>query len=196
MYGRSLLPIAILITPAIVSGYGERTEMSSPTEKTGQETLTVEMKSTSQKVQRVIGTVRISQRATGVVIEPALTGLEPGLHGFHIHAGNRCGSGRTEDSYTATPSLEPAKEAGEHWDPGFKGNHEGPWQHGHRGDLPNLYVNPDGKAITPVYAPRVTRKDFENRALVLHAQRDTYTNGEDSAGGSGNAIACGVPESG
>lgn len=197
--GASLLPAVILFTPTMVSGYGERTEMNSPTEETGQKALTVEMKSTSadqQGQQEVIGTVRISQRATGVVIEPALKGLEPGLHGFHIHEGDSCESGRTEDTDTASPSREPAKEAGEHWDPGFKGNHAGPWAQGHTGDLPNLYVDPDGKAITPVYAPRVSSNDFENRALVLHARRDSYSDEEDSAGGSGDAIACGVLDPG
>lgn len=117
---RASLPTVILFMPAMVSGYGERTEMNSPTEKTGQKALTVEMKSTSayqQDQQEVIGTVRISQRATGV-------------------------------------------------------------------------------AITPVYAPQVSSKDFENRALVLHARRDNYTDEEDSAGGSGDAIACGVLDPG
>ncbi|MEP1213959.1 MAG: hypothetical protein ABJM11_07530 [Marinobacter sp.] len=41
----SLLPAVILFTPATVSGYGERTEMNSPTEKTGQKALTVELQS-------------------------------------------------------------------------------------------------------------------------------------------------------
>lgn len=195
----SLLLAVMFLIPAVVNGYGERTEMSSPTEKTGQKALTVEMKSTSadrQDQQEVIGTIRISQRASGVVIEPALKGLEPGLHGFHIHEGDSCASSRVADGDTESPSRKPAKEAGEHWDPGVKGNHDGPWQHGHRGDLPNLYVNPDGKALLPVYAPRVSSSDFEGRALVIHAQRDSYSDEEDSAGGSGDAIACGVPDPG
>lgn len=193
--GASLL----LFTPALVSGYGERTEMSSPIEKTEQKALTIEMESTSpdQEVeQEVLGTVRISQRASGVVIQPALKGLKPGLHGFHLHEGDSCSSGRVGGDDTESPSRKPAKEAGKHWDPGLKGNHEGPWQHGHRGDLPNLYVNPDGEAIMPVYAPRVSSRDFEGRALVIHAQRDNYTDEEDATGGSGDAIACGVPAPG
>ncbi|MEP1213958.1 MAG: superoxide dismutase family protein [Marinobacter sp.] len=144
----------------------------------------------------MLGTVRISQRASGVVIQPALEGLKPGLHGFHIHEGGSCASGRVGGDDTESPSRKPSKEAGEHWDPGLKGNHEGPWQHEHRGDLPNLYVNPDGEALLPVYAPRVSSKDFENRALVIHARRDSYSDEEGSAGGSGDAIACGVPDPG
>lgn len=188
----TLLLVVMSLTPTIAVAYGKRTEMSSPTEKTGEKALTVKMESTSSDQQKVMGTVRITQRASGVVIEAALKGLKPGLHGFHIHEGDSCQSGETEDADTASPSREPAKEAGDHWDPGIKGNHEGPWQHGHRGDLPNLYVGPDGKAGMPIYAPRVSSQDFENRALVLHAHRDSYSEESDSTGGSGDAVACGV----
>ncbi len=183
---------AVFLVPTTVVAYGEPTEMSSPSEKTGEKALIVEMKSTAPNNQEVVGTVRISQRATGVVIKPAMKGLEPGLHGFHLHEGDSCQSGRTEGGDTASPSREPAKEAGAHWDPGLKGNHEGPWKHGHRGDLPNLYVNQDGEAVTPVYAPRMPSRDFKNRALVVHAQRDNYSGEPDSSGGSGEAIACGI----
>lgn len=192
----ALLLVAVGFIPVLTSAEDEGTVITSPMEKTGQATVTIELSSTSGNQDKVIGTVRISQRATGVVIEPALLGLEPGLHGFHIHEGGSCESGWIEDPATASHSREPAKAAGEHWDPGFKGNHAGPWRHGHRGDLPNLYVDPEGKAVTPVYAPRLSSQDFGNRALVLHARRDSYSDQQDSAGGSGDAIACGVLDPG
>jgi len=185
------LPIAFSM-PTIVAAYGEPTEMHSPSEETGKEALIVDMETTAPDSEEVIGTVRISQRATGVVIKPALKGLEPGLHGLHLHEDNSCKSGRSQNGETESPSREPAKEAGAIWDPGFKGNHEGPWGHGHRGALPNLYVDSNGRATTPVYAPRVSSRDFKDRALVLHAERDTYSGEPDSSGGSGDAVACGV----
>lgn len=181
----------VLLFPAITVAYGERTALSSPSEETEQKALSIKMESAASDSQEVVGTIRITQRATGVVIEPALKGLTPGLHGLHLHEGDSCQPGPSEDTESAN-SPEPAKEAGDHWDPGLTGNHAGPWEHGHRGDLPNLYVNPDGEAITPVYAPRVTSQDFENRALVLHARRDNYSDEPDSSGGSGKAVACGV----
>lgn len=90
----TVLLVVMFLPPAMTVAYGKRSEMDSPTEKTGQKTLTVDMKSTAPGQQEVIGVVRISQRASGVVIEPALKGLKPGLHGFHIHE---------EDSYSDDP---------------------------------------------------------------------------------------------
>lgn len=182
------------LAPAITLAYGERTETGSPVEKTGEETLRIEMTSSSSRETEVVGVIRVSQRATGVVIEPALEGLEPGMHGLHIHEGESCESGRTGTSDTDSPTVEPAKEADDHWDPGLKGNHGGPWRQGHRGDLPNLFVNASGSATIPVYAPRVTSRDFKNKALVLHSERDNYSDDPDSRGGSGRAIACGVAD--
>lgn len=186
------LLIVMFLGATSAIAYGERTEMQSPVEKTGQEALIIELKSTSGDSEELAGMVRVTQRATGVVIKPALRGLKPGLHGLHLHENASCQSGQSEPNDTASASSEPAKEAGEHWDPGITGNHAGPWRHGHRGDLPNLYVNPDGEAITPVYAPRVSSGDFDNRALVLHSQRDNYSDEPDSSGGSGDTVACGV----
>lgn len=181
------------LSPTAVLAYGERTEMESPVERTGESPVRIRLKSTSPEEGQAIGTLKFTQRATGVVIEPSLKGLEPGMHGMHIHEEGSCESGRTEGGNTASPSIDAAKHAGEHWDPGWKGDHDGPWGHGHRGDLPNLYVNEDGEANTPVYAPRVSIRDLADRSVLVHSQRDNYS-GEPDAGGSGSAIACGVAD--
>lgn len=171
-----------------------RTDRQSPVEKAGEPSLTLEMKKVSLSTEgETTGRLSISQRASGVVITPALEGLTPGLHGLHIHDGEGCQSGQTEGgSATAGASAEPAKEAGDHWDPALTGNHAGPWAHGHRGDLPNLFVDENGEANTPVYAPRVSARDFQNRPVILHSQRDNYSDQPDSTGGSGQAIVCGI----
>ncbi|MFW5824837.1 MAG: superoxide dismutase family protein [Marinobacter sp.] len=138
------------------------------------------------------GVIQARQLAEGVLFEPAMKGLPPGLHGFHLHENANCDPSREQTRDTANPSVQPAGEAGDHWDPGEDGNHEGPWGHGHLGDLPNLYVDDDGLATLPVYAPRLTLRDLEQRALMVHENRDNYTDEPDGKGGSGNAIACGV----
>ena len=49
----------------------------------------------------------------------------------------------------------PALGAGGHYDPKASGKHGLPWGDGHLGDLPALYVDPDGNATYPVLAPRL-----------------------------------------
>jgi Cu-Zn family superoxide dismutase len=148
--------------------------------------------STTENERKQLGVVQATQLAKGVLFEPALEGLSPGLHGFHIHENGSCGSSLKEDPETANPLVKPVGEAGDHYDPGLKGNHAGPWGQGHLGDLPNLQVEDDGTTTLPVYAPRVTLRDLEGRALVIHASGDNYTDEPDSKGGSGQAVACGV----
>lgn len=191
----AVLYLVLALGSAATLAYGEREGTGSPVAITGETALRIEMKAAGSEEREVIGVIRVSQRATGVVIEPALEGLTPGMHGLHIHEGDSCEAGATEESgRTAGSSVEPAKEAGEHWDPGIKGNHGGPWGHGHRGDLPNVFVDDSGTAETALYAPRVTTRDFQNRALVLHSKRDNYSDEPDSTGGTGRAIACGIAE--
>lgn len=138
-----------------------------------------------------IGTIRVVNRVRGTLYVPALVGLDHGLHGFHIHENADCSSATREPETGIGPEHVAAGSAGEHWDPGLTGNHSGPYGDGHAGDLPNLYANKDGVAEHPIYAPRVKLMDLSNRALVIHANPDNYTD-EPKNGGSGARVACGV----
>ncbi|WP_328188973.1 superoxide dismutase family protein [Marinobacter sp. OP 3.4] len=194
---RGLIAIALcaLIYPWAQAVAHERTtdrETDSRVTDAGLPPESIEMTRVSSTTGDSIGTIRVTQLAEGLLFEPALEELSPGLHGFHVHEGDQCAPTRERDNDSAAPSVEPAGEAGTHWDPGLKGNHEGPWGMGHLGDLPNLYVDPDGVATLPVYAPRLTLRDISERALVVHANRDNYTDDPDGMGGSGNTVACGV----
>jgi Cu-Zn family superoxide dismutase len=85
-----------------------------------------------------------------------------------------------------------ALAAGGHYDPATTGKHEGPQGKGHLGDLPALTVGPDGKAVTPVTAPRLKMADVHGRSLMIHTGGDNYADQPAPLGGGGARVACGV----
>lgn len=150
-------------------------------------TMTVTMNATDTKgVGASLGTIDISSTMHGTVFTPKLRGLTPGIHGFHIHTHPNCGP--AEKAGKVVPGLG----AGGHYDPKNAGKHGTPWGAGHLGDLPALYVTPDGKATTPVLAPRVKFADLKGRALMIHAGGDNYSDLPQKLGGGGARVACGV----
>ena len=133
-----------------------------------------------------VGTVRITESRYGLVFQPALTGLPPGLHGFHLHENPSCASGTREGVIVA------ALGAGGHLDPQATKRHGEPWGDGHLGDLPALYVAADGSATQPVLAPRLTFADLAKRSLMVHAGGDNHADHPAPLGGGGARVACGV----
>ncbi|MFN2376967.1 MAG: superoxide dismutase [Cu-Zn] SodC, partial [Candidatus Binatia bacterium] len=122
----------------------------------------------------------------GLLLTPALEGLPPGLHGFHVHENPSCDPGEKDGKKTA------ALGAGGHYDPATTRRHEGPYGTGHLGDLPAIYVGPDGKASYPVLAPRLKVVDLKGRSLMIHAGGDNHADHPAPLGGGGPRIACGV----
>lgn len=137
-----------------------------------------------------VGTVKVEQSRYGLVFTPALSGLAPGIHGFHLHTNPDCAPG----SKDGQPSA--AEAAGGHWDPDGSGKHGAPWQDdAHRGDLPPLYVDAAGKAAQPVLAPRLKSLDeLKGHALMIHAAGDNHADHPKPLGGGGARVACGVIE--
>lgn len=133
-----------------------------------------------------VGTVRIVETRYGLVFYPALTGLEPGLRGFHVHEKPSCAPALRDGTSVA------ALGAGGHLDPAGTGRHGEPWGDGHLGDLPALYVAPDGSATNPVLAPRLKLTDVVNRSLMVHAGGDNHADHPAPLGGGGGRVACGV----
>ncbi len=131
-----------------------------------------------------LGALNFTETKEGVQVEGRLTGLSPGIHGFHIHQVGQC----------AAPDF---KSAGPHFNPGQK-------QHGdlnplgvHAGDLVNLTVNPEGSGSVNMLAKGATIKAGPNSlmqpggtSLVIHASADDRKS--DPSGNSGERIACGV----
>lgn len=128
----------------------------------------------------VLGTLEASESPAGVSLKIDARGLQPGVHGFHVHAVGKCEG----------PTFE---TAGAHWNPGDKKhgaqNPQGP----HRGDLQNVTVGDDGLLKTTATLNGATLaelRDADGAALVLHMNPDDYKT--DPSGSSGDRIACAV----
>lgn len=185
----------VMLAPALVIGQAREHNgaTASPVADAGLAPISIQMESvTTENDNQILGTIRARQLAHGVLFEPAMTGLTPGAHGFHIHEHHNCRPDPAEAQQGADATVIPGGQAGDHWDPGAKGHHAGPWGKGHLGDLPNLHVDGDGLATLPVYAPRIALRDLRGKALVVHEHRDNYSDQPDGKGGSGPAVACGV----
>jgi Cu-Zn family superoxide dismutase len=133
-----------------------------------------------------LGTVTISATPYGTLFTPNLSGLVPGVHGFHVHENPSC------DPKEQNGKMIPALAAGGHFDPGKTGKHLGPYGDGHRGDLPPLYVDSEGKSTVPVLAPRFKIGDIRGRSLMVHVGGDNFSDHPHPLGGGGARIGCGV----
>lgn len=133
-----------------------------------------------------VGTVLVSESKYGVVFMPALTGLPPGLHGFHVHENASCATKEKDGKKV------PALAAGGHYDPQKTAQHGTPWGEGHLGDLPALYVDDRGIASQPVLAPRLKLADLAGRSLMVHAGGDNHSDHPAPLGGGGPRMVCGV----
>lgn len=159
------------------------------THPAGAEPLTVTLHAiTAEGVGPAIGTVTVHDSPYGALFTPALQGLTPGLHGFHVHTHPVCAPGHQDGQAAA------GLAAGGHYDPEGTGRHLGPYAPGHLGDLPPLYVDADGRATLPVLAPRLKAADLRGRSLMIHAGGDNYADEPAKLGGGGPRVACGVVE--
>ncbi|HEY0065337.1 MAG TPA: superoxide dismutase [Cu-Zn] SodC [Telluria sp.] len=133
-----------------------------------------------------LGTVTIEETPYGVVFTPSLTGLDPGVHGFHVHEKGNCGP----DMKDGKPV--PALAAGGHYDPDNSKQHGLPWGTGHRGDLPPLVVDAKGGATLAVLAPRLKLAELSGKALMIHVGGDNHADHPMPLGGGGARMACAV----
>lgn len=152
--------------------------------------ITVEIHAVSAEgVGDSIGTVTAKDIEYGLLLTPDLKGIEPGLHGFHVHENPDCGPGEKEGEKVA------GLAAGGHFDPDSTGSHKGPYDDsGHLGDLPALSAKADGTVTLPVLAPRLKEADLKGHSLMIHQGGDNYSDEPESLGGGGARVACGVVE--
>lgn len=149
--------------------------------------LTIEMHEVdAEGVKDSIGTVTVTDTAYGALFTPDLTGLRPGLHGFHVHENPSCEPAEKDGEPVA------ALAAGGHFDPFGSGKHEGPFGAGHLGDLPPLTADAFTKASHPVMAPRVNTANLKGRSLIVHSHGDNYSDEPEPLGGGRARVACGV----
>lgn len=146
-------------------------------------------KSTPSGSGMSVGSVIFIDTPEGLQIRLALRGLPAGEHGFHVHEKPDCSPMRAADG-----SVTPAGGAGGHYDPTNTGAHLGPNGGGHKGDLPLLVIDSKGFAsgAMTVVLKGVKAADFKNRALMIHAGGDNYSDKPAALGGGGGRIACGI----
>jgi Cu-Zn family superoxide dismutase len=139
-------------------------------------------------VGKIIGIIKLSDSDQGLVITPDLAELPPGERGFHIHENPSC------ETLEKDGRLVAGLGAGGHYDPSHSGKHAGPTGDGHDGDLPALVVAEDGTATQTVIAPKLKISDVIDRAVIIHAGSDNYSDTPKPLGGGGSRIACGIIE--
>ncbi|CAL5185551.1 unnamed protein product [Lathyrus oleraceus] len=114
-----------------------------------------------------------------------ITGLSPGLHGFHIHA-----LGDTTNGCISTgPHFNPLKK-----DHGASTDDER-----HAGDLGNIVAGPDGVALISIKDRQIPLSGVHSilgRAVVVHADPDDLGRGghelSKTTGNAGARVACGI----
>jgi Cu-Zn family superoxide dismutase len=133
------------------------------------------------KGSQVSGTVSFTQKGDRVIVEAKVTGLTPGLHGFHVHEKGNC---TAPDGSSAGPHFSPV-----------------PAQHGgpdtiahHAGDLGNLTADSTGTAIAKIEVKGLSLGTGEDsiigRSVIVHEKADDLKT--QPSGASGARLACGL----
>ncbi|MGI6086082.1 MAG: superoxide dismutase family protein, partial [Acetivibrionales bacterium] len=104
------------------------------------------------------------------------TGTAPPVNpfGFHIHEGNTCEKGSSQDPFQAAMG---------HYNPG---NVPHPM---HAGDMPVLFGN-NGYAFLSFFTDRFNPAQVIGRTVIIHQNPDDYRS--QPAGDAGKRLACGV----
>lgn len=131
---------------------------------------------------RISGTLKLTEDAKGLNIAGDITGLSPGLHGFHLHEFGDC--------------SDQGMAAGGHYNP--KGNAHGNvlkdgQAHAHAGDMGNIKAEADGTAHIDLTIPGLSlsggKLNAAGRALIVHEKGDDFT---QPVGNAGGRVACGA----
>ena len=128
----------------------------------------------------VTGTINLIAKGKQTLAICDLSGLTPGLHGFHVH---ECGDFSNGCASTCN-----------HYNPDGK-THGGPLgPDRHRGDFGNITVDERGHCTDQILAD-VTLDELIGRAFIIHADKDDLGLGNDEeskkTGNAGARIACG-----
>lgn len=139
------------------------------------------------ETNNIKGVVRFSvidNTNAGCVVDGVIDGLNPGLHGIHIH---ECGD-----------ISEGCQSVGSHYNPRDSphGSPNDPPSKRHTGDLGNVRANDDGRATFRFIDPIVEVWDIIGRSVVISENADDCGRGESDRslidGNCGRRIACGI----
>lgn len=126
------------------------------------------------------GIAKFSQEKDGLHIFVKMTGLTPGLHGFHVHEFGNC-------------ACDDAVCAGSHYNPTNQ-KHGGPTDSNrHLGDFGNISADENGNAeyeLVDTIATLNGPHSIIGRSVIVHADPDDFVT--QSTGNSGARIAAGV----
>jgi Cu-Zn family superoxide dismutase len=127
------------------------------------------------------GTVKLTQLGDGSVrVTVDLTGVPPGVHGFHIHDKGDCGDN--------------GNAAGGHFNPAASAHGAPSADPHHAGDFGNVTADPDGRVHVEFTTRSVTVEAGPNsavgHAVILHANPDDLVT--QPTGNAGARIACGI----
>ncbi|NHO31762.1 superoxide dismutase[Cu-Zn] [Acetobacter fallax] len=133
------------------------------------------------------GTVQVTGAPKGVLVRIMTKGLPPGWHGVHFHEKGDCTAPKFTTAgghvHTAKPVVHGLMHAEANDD----------------GDLPNIFIGPDGAGTVELYSTLVSLSeagrrpallDSDGSSLVIHASPDDYRT--QPIGGAGDRIACAV----
>ena len=135
------------------------------------------------------GTVEVIDAPKGVILRVSATGLTPGWHGIHFHEKGDC----TPPTFKSAGGHVHAHDVGKPVHGLLNANASD------AGDLPNIYVGPDGAVTVELYSTLVSANgsgarpallDADGSSLVIHANPDDYQT--QPIGGAGERIACAV----
>jgi superoxide dismutase, Cu-Zn family len=167
-----------LVAALIAASFTTGCQTDEGRKEAGKRHAVAEMKSAPGK--NVSGTVHFYEVKNGVRVVGTISGLTPGLHGFHIHETGEC-------------TLPDFKSAGGHFNPA--GTPHGGLRdaHRHAGDMGNIEANASGVAKFDLINPHVSfagPNSILGRALVVHEKADDLKS--QPAGDAGGRIGCGI----
>jgi Cu-Zn family superoxide dismutase len=168
----------LFVCAALITSCGENEKHKPPIGKPTGKAAHATLKPT--KGSSVNGTVRFTELDDGVIVLAEVEGLEPGVHGFHIHEFGDC-------------SAPDGKSAGDHFNP-HGTTHAGPMnQPRHVGDLGNITANKKGKAVYH-YVDYILKFEGPDsiigKSVIVHKDPDDFTS--QPTGNAGARLACGV----
>ncbi|KAL4658681.1 copper chaperone for superoxide dismutase isoform X1 [Arapaima gigas] len=168
-------------------------EVQTLIESTGRHAVLKGMGTTGQDLGAAVAILDGAHSIKGVIrflqispehclIDGTVDGLEPGLHGLHVHELGDLTLG--------------CLSCGEHFNP-FKKQHGAPEDlERHVGDLGNILAGPDGRASFRLEDSQLKVWDIIGRSLVVSSGEDDLGKGghplSKETGNSGERLACGI----